>query len=159
LSTSAAVAAAWNTAIWQHATITSITEKIHAFDIADSESEYEDAQLRFQQEINFIQYLVVRASRFGESAGITGSVATHTYTVQVIHVREAGTDGANWAAVRNFFETLFGLVVSELGTTWAGTVDLWKPQEGPPRIDQISIDNTPCWRGLYEFSATRRVNL
>lgn len=159
MSTSAQVSAAWAAAIFSHASITAFSTQIYNFDIADDKSEAQAALFRVGQEISFLQYLTVRGEKFGESAETLGRVATYDFQVQVSAYRTADINGANWVAVRNLFDTLFPLVVSELGNKWSNTVDLWRPQDGAARIEQILIDDTPVWRGTKSFFATKRVTL
>jgi hypothetical protein len=157
MSTSAQVSTAWGSAIFAHASITAFSTQIYNFDIADDKSEAQEVLFRNSQAISFIQYLTVRGEKFGETSETLGRVATYDYQVQISAYRTADINGVNWAAVRDLFDTLFPLVISELGTTWSSTVDYWRPQDGAARIEQILIDDTPVWRGTKSFFATKRV--
>lgn len=157
MSTSAQVSAAWAAAIFAHPSVTAFSTQIYNFDIADDKSEAQEVLFRSSQAISFIQYLTVRGEKFGETAETLGRVATYDFQVQVSAYRVADINGANWAAVRNLFDTIFPLVISELGSTWSSTVDFWRPQDGAARIEQILIDDTPVWRGTKSFFATKRV--
>ena len=158
MSTSAEVSAAWASQIAAHTSVTAFSSKIYNFDAIDDRSETALSRFKDSQQISFIQYLTVRSCRFRETADRAGGAADYTFEVQVSAFREADLSGSNWAAVRDFFDTLLPLVNSQLGNTWSGTVDYWTPDSGAPALNQILIDNTPTWRGTFSYFGHQRVN-
>lgn len=159
MSTSAQIEAAWLAAIWNHADILAITNKLIKRP-QGSLSEQEYKSLYTAKRLNFIEALTSRTARNNELANILGRATTYEYLVQVSYYKdyEDDTTGAARLEVRDFFETLHGLVVSELGNTWSNTVEVWKPQEGQPEITDLQIDNKRTWRGSFSYTATKIVS-
>jgi hypothetical protein len=153
LSTSAQVQTAWESAIWQDATILEITDAIFPFDVT-TESESETGRLYSGQELNYFQYTIRRSSQIVALGQIE-----HQFTVDVQYTRQSSPDGDNWQLVRDTFDTLFDLVRDELGASWTNTVDFWRPQEGAAEITQITLDETLAWRGAYRFTGFQTVSI
>lgn len=158
MSTSAQVEAAWKTNIFDNATIQAITDKAYPYEITET-SESEVAKLFEETEINFFQYLVGRGQKYAASAGLAGPVILYDYTIEVTYIRESEPSGANWTAVRDAFDTIFQLVVSNLGSDWAETVDGSSPQVGTARITSDVIDERPVWRGVFIYSGFKQVSI
>lgn len=155
MTTSTAIETVWDTSIWQHASILAITSKLIKRPQGSlSEKEYQS--LYTAKRLNFIEALTTRTQRSNELANVLGRATTYDFLVQVNYYKdyEDDTIGQAWESVRNFYETLYPLVVSELGNTWDGTVELWKPQDGQPEITNLQIDNKRTWRGSYSYTAT-----
>lgn len=151
MSTAAQVEAAWKTNVFDSATIQSITSNAFPYELSD-ESEFEAAKRFEDTEINFFQYLVARGQEHAASVALAGNSVLYRYRVQITYIREADTSGENWTAVRDAFDTLWGVYATGLGSTWASTVDGAAPQSGQPQIERATLDNRPIWRGTYEFT-------
>lgn len=158
MSTSAQVEAAWASAIWQNATITAITDKVLTFPYTE-ESEVEVTNLYSGQEINAFEVLTNRIQRYGETAATIGGILHYQFEVDIRYYRAVEPTGANYTATRDTLETLFALVVSELGSTWGGTVDFWKPDTSLAEITRIKISTEDVWRGRYRFFADKQSDL
>lgn len=158
MSTSAQVRTAWSTYVLQHASAQAFTTQMHLFEIND-QSEHALELIRYNTEINFVQCLIARAQRSGETSRPAGTSVQYDYTVEVRYTREAEPSGANWTAVIDFFDTLQSLVLTQLGNSWQNTVDMYAPQEGVPSIEEIVFDNTKAWQGRYTWAATKYTSL
>lgn len=149
-TTIAALEAAW-LAVWESSTILSLTDKIHTYQITqDSAKELEDLMFEGADgsgEVNFIEALSSRTVTHGE----TGR-KNYTYKVQVNYYRKKDTEGNSWKEVRDFFDTLYTAVTTELSTTWDATVDFFEPQEDAAEISEFTIDKEPVWRGTYTYT-------
>lgn len=144
MSTAAQVDTAW-LELWNHETIQAITPQIHQFAITEL-SEFETSKLYHGQEINFIQAICGRSVAKENTQRLS-----YEYTVEISYFRHKDTEGETWIEVRDFFDTLYSLVVSELGHKWGDTVDFWKPQTGPATITDFLIDEEVAWKGTYQF--------
>lgn len=153
MSTSAQVAAAWNTAVLQHATFTAICPNAVLFDVME-DSEKGTEGLYSAAEVNFMQCLVSRA----QTLEVTQR-AEYVFTVDLQYFRSKDEAGANWKAVRDIFETLDALVRSELGSTWSSTVDYWIPSADKPIINEIFFNDEPIWLGSYRYQGLQSVSL
>lgn len=152
--TAAAIEVVWDSSIWKSTTMKGITPNAYAFP-ATQMSEFEVAKFYHQAEINFFTYLITTGQDFKVASN--SSVTQKHYSVEVTYYREQDTTGANWAAVRNAFETLFALVNSALGAKWSNTVDFWRTDEAQPTIEADTLDNRPIWRGSYRFTAEQQI--
>jgi hypothetical protein len=155
MTASSTIESAWNSAIWQHATVQAITSKIITRPYSTL-SEKEFQSLYLDKRINFIEALTTRSQRYNETANVLGRVTQYEFRILINYYKdyESDTSGAAYGAIRNFFETLFDLVVSELGNTWDSTVDFWKPQEDQLEITDLEIDKKRTWKGSFSYTAT-----
>jgi len=155
MSTSATVRAAWNTKVWLHATIQALTTKIYNYDlhamIEDSTPHL--AKALEDTLVNFIQYRVTKSWEFGQ----TGSYI-FKFLVEIEYYKQANLDGTIDNSIEDAFETIAGLVASELGTSWNATVDHYEPQEGPGEIAETAIDGRTVYKGSYSFTGTQTVS-
>jgi len=154
MSTAAAVRAAWDANVWTDVTITSITPQIYDYDaraIAEESSQHL-ALLKFDQRFNFITYDIRRAQQFNVIKPQVG----FTYPVEIQVVREALLDGTGFVEAIDTFETIFTLVTGTLGLDWAGTVQGFEFQDGPPSITASSIDGKPVWEALYTYEGFKQ---
>ena len=155
MTASTTIESAWTSAIWQHTTILAITDKIIKRPYTTlSEKEYQNLYL--DKRINFIEALTTRSQRYNETANILGRATQYEFRILINYYKdyESDTSGAAYGAIRDFFETLFSLVVSELGNTWDSTVDFWKPQEQQVEITDLEIDKKRTWKGSFTYIAT-----
>ena len=161
MSTAAQVQAAWVSAIWQHATITAITDKIYGYEVTTA-SEKEVNNISFDQGINFIEHVTTRTPGQRELGG-QGS-ALCTFLVEVRYTKEKykpgdAFDGDAFTDVRNFFDTLVGLIESELGSNWDSSVDYFDyPDAGLELIEQ-EVAGRACWRGIQRFQGVQYTTL
>ncbi len=158
MSTSAEVQAAWKTNLFNNATIQAISSNAYPYELTD-ESEFEASRFFEGTEINFFQYLIGRAQVHAASMATAGNVVLYQYLVEISYIREAEPSGANWTAVRDAFDTLWGVYVTGLGNTWASTVDGSAPQAGPPRITRETLDGRAVWRGTYQFTGFKQATI
>lgn len=150
MSTAKQVETAWEP-VWAAAAIKDYTTKIYKYEVTQ-DSEVEIEKLLYQQEINFIQVLTTRASRFEMAQAVV-----YTYTVDIQYVRSKDTTGATWALVRDFFETLWDRVRADLSADWGATVDYWQPQDAPAEITEGEIAQEKVWIGKFQFAASKQV--
>lgn len=136
MSTISQVRTAWDTNVFQNASITAITDKIYDERMERNGTTSQLARLKYGQEYNWIEYLVDRFP----SGGQIGQ-RRWEYVVSVSMYREILPDGTNHTATIDNFETLQDLVVTGLGVTWGGAVDLWLDVESAPDKDEIAISN------------------
>lgn len=150
MSTAAEVETVWDD-VWQSVDIAAITGRIYKYAITDS-SEAEIEKLLYLTKINFIQALTHRAQRFEMIGAIV-----YSYLIDVQYVRGKDTTGQAWTDVRDFFDTLWSVVRSELTANWTNTVDYWRPQEAPAEITEGEIAGEKVWIGKFQFNATKQV--
>lgn len=143
---SESVRAAWRTAIWEHADILALTDKIIEHDISE-ESHHELASLRFEQKINFFAFRVRRSVE-----NLMGEKNRLLFLVDISYTRWADPDGANYNEVLNGIETVQDLVISELGSNWGGVVGGSEPQTGPPSIVVSTIGEDRVFRADFNYS-------
>lgn len=156
MSTVAQVKSAWNTAVWAHSTIIAITPKIYNFDALSLSpvGRMQDNQLKNGTSYEFFQY---RVTRHFERAAIGGS-RLFRYPVTIQYYIEADKDGANHAAGEAVFETIDGLVISELTDTWSATVDSYDQQVERPAFSEVLINDVVCWSWTYEYVGIKWVS-
>jgi len=145
MTTAAQIRTAWNTKIWTHASVTSITTKIYDFDLK-IESTKEAGRLRYNQEINFFTYIVTSKERLR----LMGQ-REQEFTVEVSYYKRADVDGSNFNDIMNVLETVTGLVRTELTSSWDSTVDFYRHQSEQPSITQITIDGVAVWLGRFIY--------
>lgn len=152
MTTTAQVEAAWSTHIWAHSSIAVLTNKIFNREISDlSEDDVRDVS--FQQQINFIEWLVKKSIEYPQISRGLGQ--DETFLVEIRYTREkdphADKAGANYNAVRDALETIVGLVKSELGVSWDGTIDYYETQTEAVVINERDIAGSEVWSGVYRF--------
>lgn len=145
MATGLQVRTAWNTSIWSNATIQAITSKIYNYDVTKQSSK-EVSKFYLNQEVNFITYLVSRAQRLRIMQQIE-----QQFIVDIRYYLVADTEGVNYNALLDAFETIDSLVISQLGTTWGGSVDYYELQSEPVAITEIQIENVSVWAGQYKY--------
>lgn len=145
MTTCATIQAAWAATVWDEPTITDYTESIYAYEQTLG-SEFEIAKLYYGESINFITYRVNVAQAFG-----TCGEVSYTYSVDVAYTRAQDTTGDAHAAIRDFFEDLFSIVVANLGDSWSSTVDYWIPPDVEPEIGEAVIDSQACWTSTARY--------
>jgi hypothetical protein len=151
MTTAALVRAAWNTAVWSNISAQNITPNIYNYDIT-LDSTKEISKLRYNQEINFITYITTRAQTIRMMSQVEQRVI-----VEIRYYLEADIEGLNFNEAVTAFETIDGLVINQLGTSWSSTVDYYEIQEGPPAISRISIENLPVWLGVYRYTGFKNI--
>jgi hypothetical protein len=145
MTTCATVQTAWTTKIFNHASIQAITTAIIYHPITQtSESEVDD--LYFGAEVNVIEVLISRAIEL-----VMTKEELTSYSVRVSYYKEQDPGSTNYADARAFFETLYPLVKSELGTTWNGTVDYWNINAESVDAEETTIDGRACWKVSATF--------
>lgn len=148
MTTLAQIRAAWNTKIWTNATVTAITDKIYDYDVT-TDSTFEQSKLRYNQEHNAFIYVCSKYERLGMMG-----TKYEEFEVDVRYYRKADVAGANHKIVLDTFETIIGLVRTELTHTWNSTVGAYRTQSSIPTISQILLEGLPVWLGNYKFFAT-----
>ncbi len=157
MSSSSAVASAWNLFVFENATIQAITSKIYAFEV-DKGSEAALAQAMEGQKVNFIEYVVTRTPVAYELGNATE--AQFEFLVEIRYTLEQQTvgetiGGTNHIAMRDFYDTLLGVVSSSLGQTWNGTVDYFEYPTEQPQITAEDVASIQCWRSVYRFKGVQ----
>jgi hypothetical protein len=147
----ATVQAAWKTAL-ETANIKAYTPNLLPYEYTEGSSK-EHSALLFEQEVNFIEYVVSERHEFIE---IGNTTAAAFYEVKVSYTREKDTEGDNYQAIRNFFSTLLSTVSTSLTNTWTNTVDLYNPPTGAINIDRTTVMERQCFRGETIYTAQKR---
>lgn len=143
MSTAAQVRTAWNTNVFQQASVQALTTSIYDHEL-NERSIKERAKARYAQKVNCITYLVKRTPKQTQISG--GSLIEYEYEVEVDYYLERDPDSSNYTAAVDAFETINGEVISTLGNTWAGTVDFSILPERAPQILDESIGSVEVWR-------------
>lgn len=151
MSTSAEIRAAWDTKIWTNTTITALTTKIYDYDIT-TQSTKETAKFYYNQEINFITYLVNRTQRIR----LMGQVE-QKFDVEIRAYKKADTEGVNYNALITQFETIDALIVSQLTGNWNSTVDYYQIQDAVPEVSLITLDGVQVWLGRYTYTGIKNI--
>lgn len=146
LTSSETIRQAWRTAVWAHASILALTDVIIEHDISE-DSHHELSSLRFEQKINFFAFRVRRGVQ-----NLMGQENRLLYFVDISYTRWADPDGDNYNAVLDGIEVVQELVISELGTTWSGTVGGSEPQSGPPNISVSTIGEERIFKADFNYS-------
>lgn len=87
------------------------------------------------------------------------NVRDQIFSVALTHMREKGEGGTDLAhnEVIDAFETLTGLVRTNLTINWDSTVDYWeKPSE--LEVSSGTWDGKPIWIGKQVFKARKKVS-
>lgn len=151
MSTVAAVTAAWNSAIWEAPEILAFTGKIFPYEITQN-SGSEKKALYSDGQINFVEYVITRNVIPFEIGG-GDSAVTFDFLVEIRYTREQDAKGLNFGLIRDFYDTLQTLVLTDLGGSWNSTVDYYEPQGEPPKIINELVADRECWRATYSFKA------
>lgn len=150
MTTSAQVAAVWNTAVWQHEDIAGITTKVLNHEYTD-DSEFEIDQLSENGELNFFEYVVVRGERIVEIGG--QSNPEYEFQVECRYTRQKDTEGEAHRAVVAAIETLCDTVRTELGASW-GSLNVKTGLEVlPEQITSEQVNETACFRQVVRFNS------
>jgi|688.fasta_scaffold73921_3 hypothetical protein len=147
------VRTAWNTGVWTHATITTITPKIYSFDLPITTG-FELGQIRHSQEINFFIYLV----SYTEVATAVRQMEQR-FRVAVQYYREHNLAGSNYNAAVDALYSLHSRVRAGLGNTWSGTVDYHETPREPRQPTIVSIDARPVWKLETNFDGLKILDL
>ena len=136
----------WRTAIWNHASILAITNKVLEQDLTEV-SHKEISKLRYNQKINFFSFRVLQSLE----QLLMGKYRLR-FSVELSYTRFADPDGANYNLVCDAIATLQLLVLTELGSTWGGLVANAEPQSGPPNVSVITIGDEPAFKADFNYS-------
>ena len=149
--TSAQVRDAWQAAVWAHPDVLAITPRIFLFDIAP-DGQGQVAQLYHQTRVNFFTCVVRRATEV-----LAFRQARYTVQVQVAYyLQQTDVPGTTFNTVVDRLEAVDALVLSQLGVTWAGTVDVY--QGGSPSdVTETLVDGKQCWTGRMTYTAVKTV--
>lgn len=151
MTTSAAVRSAWNSSVWQHATVQALTPKIYDYDVT-LESTKELSKMLHNQVVNCFTYLVTRAQRLR----VMGQVE-QTLKVEITYFREYDTAGTAWKACVDAFETIDARVVAGLSGTWGGVVDYYQLQSDAPNISLQQIGGRSVWVAKYTYQGIKNL--
>lgn len=151
MSTQAQVRAAWESKIWQHPDILTITPKIFAAEIK-VDSQKEAASLRHENKVNCFSYVVRRYPSYQ-----VGRVQMLAFQVDIRYLIWADTEKKNYNKALDAIELVETLVRTELGYTWGGTVDHYTLQEGPAVMELIAIGGEPVHQVTYSFEGIKKI--
>jgi len=152
---SSAIVSAWNTAVFQHATIQAITTKTYQFDVSATIRSTPEFELFFyNQQVNFFQQTVTRLSKNDEIRGTGASASRYEYDVEVSYFleRDISQTDDNYNTAINRIEILDNLVRAQLGSTWSSTVDYWTVS-GILKPQLITLEDRDVWRCGYSYLA------
>lgn len=147
------VRTAWNAGVWTHASITTISPKIYAFDLPITTG-FELGQIRHNQEINFFLYLVSYTE-----IPIAVRQMEARFRVQVQYYREHNLTGSNYNAAVDALYTLHARVRAGLGNSWSSTVDYHETPREPRQPSIVSIDARPVWKVETNFDGVKILSL
>lgn len=151
MTTQAQVRSAWQISVFNNPTIQAITPKIYPYDVT-KQSTKEILKFRYNQEVNFITYIVKRSQQMM----IMGQIA-QAFEVELSYYKVADTDGVNFNSVLDFFESLDTIVISGLGQTWGGIIDYYQTQEQSIEIEQIDLEGEAIWLGRYKYIGFKKI--
>jgi len=79
------------------------------------------------------------------------------FTVKIRHTIEADQSGDNYTALQDSFQTINGLVITNLGLSWSSTVDFY---EGPNDLTILEgdFDSRSTWIGESSYTAFKLTN-
>lgn len=146
LTRSEIIRAVWRTNVWANSTIRALTDKLIESDIGEA-SLHEVARLRYETKINFFAF---RCTRSIEPQ--IGGKYRLFFSVDITYTKWADPDGANYNSVLDGIEILQEIVISQLGSNWAGTVASYEAQAGPAEVRTITIDNDVCYSADYSYT-------
>lgn len=154
MTTSSAVRTAWETAVWQHPDLIAITDKVYPYDVLQ-DSQFDVSALYYGGEVNFFTYQVARE----QAPSGTSRQFTQTISVLVSYtLMQTDVAGSTFNLVQDRLETVDDLVVTSLGPTWGGTVQVVRG--GTTRgVTSRTVDDRKCWTSSYLYTATKLVNL
>jgi hypothetical protein len=145
MTTSAQVRTAWQTHVWDSATVSALTDKVYLYDVSQ-DSQFDAAKLYYDAAVNFFLCLVQRRQELGMSGQVD-----QTFEVRVTyHLQQTDQPESTYNALLDRLEAVDDLVRTALGGRWQGTVDYW--QGGTPdRVTRVEVDGRQCWRGGYTY--------
>ena len=152
MSTVAAIENVWDTHVWDTATITAYSDIVFEHEISDNSS-VDMADLELAGEINFFEFIVSRNHIPFEIGSATA--VTYEYRVDIRYTREQDPERLNFQLVRDALIDIETLVHTALGSTWQTTVDFYTPQAEAASINEATVADKACWRGIYSFKATK----
>lgn len=153
------IRSAWNTGIFQDATILSITNKAAQYDITASvKSGVEVLGLYYQERINFFKQVVTRVAKNNLIRGNNPVAARYEYEVEVTYNLEKDIAQAdqNYNTAIDRLEVLDDLVRTNLGATWSNTVDYWEVT-GILKPQLTLLDEREVWVCGYSYLAVETV--
>ena len=156
MSTAAQVRTAWQTNVFDHATVTAITSNAVTAEFKELTRKHLEGLIE-NQEINFFNYLVSRTPQQDQISG--AALVLYLYEVEVNYYRESKPDRTNYVTALDAFETVGDRVLSGLGSTWGGTVDFHTLPEEQPEVSEVIINNRECWRVTQTYTAQRRTTI
>jgi hypothetical protein len=151
MTTLAQVRTAWNTAVWQHATIQAITDKTQPYDVAIL-SMKDVTELSFAKEINAFTYVVALAEEI-----LIMNQRRQVFTVDVRYYRELKSEADMANTALDAIETLSSIVDSQLGVRWSNTVDWSNRQSGPIELSRVAIASKPVYCARYKYLGFKNI--
>lgn len=142
-----AVRDAWD-AVFASSTLQSYTTNFYTYDLAATtdKSISNSALMMLNNEINFIQATFAKSSKFEMCNELLS-----TFNIVISYYREIDNDGTNYHAITDFFDSLLGVVLDEVGTDWDGTIDYFQP--GDVTLGVANLDSRDCWTGRVQYEA------
>lgn len=151
MSTCELVREAWNSNVWRNDIIQALTSKIVDHELR-FDSSNQSAAIRHGLEVNYFQYLVT----WTQQILVMGQIRRN-FEVLVRRVIKAEVNGDSYKRAITDLETVAGLVVSELGGSWSGTVDFYNQQNIPAQVRADTINGEPVWVAEMRFSAFKNI--
>ena len=147
LPTQADVRSLWAANIATNNTILGYTHLIYNRDLNDA-SLFEDGNLRYNQQINFMNYIVRR----WVISKING-VYEARFLIEVFYTKEADPAGDAYNAVLDCMESVESVVESVLGSRWLGLMDDAYRDPQPAEMGEVVINDVSCWRSKISYTA------
>ena len=153
MSTLVEVRAAWNNVL-SDSTVTDYTERVYNYDIINTEGVSEGHESQFMDDgyINFVQFVTTVDREF-----VSTNEVQEIFTVSITYYRGIDIDGDNSKSASEFFDDLFNVVRSELGTSWDSTIDFYT-MESVSRLTQV-IDNKNTWVATQNYVGIKNKSL
>lgn len=153
MSSLASVRTAWD-AVLANATLTAYSGALYNYDIVSTigVGEINESLLMYSGQLNFAQFVFDKTHNFDMIKEVK-----ETFDVAITYYLEMDIDGDNFHAVTDFFDDLFEVVRTELGTSWTDTIDFYTMDDVSVASDELT--GKQCWVATQNYVGTNHRNL
>ena len=126
MSSLASVRTAW-AAVLANSTITGYTNRLYDYDIVSTEAVSQvghDANFMQAGYVNFAQFVFSKTHNFEMTCQVR-----ETFNVDISYYYQVDIDGDTFKSCTDFFDDLFTVVRSELGTSWDSTIEFYTMED------------------------------
>ena len=148
-----AVRDAWDEVLLSSA-VQDYTTNLYNYDIqpTSNKSVANSALMMLKNELNFAQFVFSKDNEF-----LMCKELLETFDVIISYYKEIDLNGNNYHAVTDFFDTVFSVVRSEIGTTWSSTVDYYNLNK--LSLGSTELDGRACWSGTVTYTGKKTNDL